>query len=90
MAKRTHTISVVVQTESDGLLWQGKAYAVSSINSQGAFDILPQHANFITMLKNQPIRISREDGTVRTIKLKQAVLYVQNNIVSIYGVSGRT
>lgn len=88
MARRKQTIAVSVQTESDGLLWEGKAYAVSARNTQGEFDILPQHANFITMLKNQPIRISKEDGSMQTFKLTQAVLYVQNNTVNIYGVQG--
>lgn len=89
MAKFKHTISVVVQTEDDGVVWEGRALAVSSVNSLGSFDILPQHANFITFIKNKPIDLKKEDGTKQTFALNQAVIYVHNDAVSIYGVGAK-
>jgi len=47
----------VVVNSPDKLIWEGKAYSISSENSAGVFDILPEHANFVTMIENKPITI---------------------------------
>ena len=39
-------------------IWEGNALSVSSVNSAGPFDILPMHANFITIVENQSININ--------------------------------
>ena len=39
------------------LILDTQADSVSSKNASGAFDILPEHANFITMIENSPIII---------------------------------
>lgn len=43
------------------ILFQGLALSISSKNSFGNFDILPYHANFITLVQNQPITIRIKD-----------------------------
>lgn len=71
-------------TSPQEVMYEGKARAVSSQNSKGRFDILPQHANFVSILENQPIEIVKEDGQKVSFKLDQAIIHHANNIVSIF------
>jgi F0F1-type ATP synthase epsilon subunit len=66
------------------LVWEGQATAVSSKNASGPFDILPMHANFISLVTNTPIKVLAKDGTTKDLKAKQAVVFVENNDVKIY------
>jgi hypothetical protein len=36
-------------------IFEGEAVSISSVNSMGKFDILPFHANFITLVQKTPI-----------------------------------
>ncbi len=65
-------------------IWEGVAYSVSSANSAGQFDVLPGHANFVTMIKNEPIVIRARMKEDQTFRYKTAVLSVKNNKVEIY------
>lgn len=38
-------------------IFEGEAVSISSVNSVGKFDILPFHANFITLVQKNPIII---------------------------------
>lgn len=65
-----------------------QAFAVSSKNSKGVFDILPQHANFITVIENELILVRLNKNTpkkdVLTFKYPIAVISVSDNNVNIY------
>lgn len=64
-------------------LWEGEAVSVSSVNSSGPFDILPLHANFISIVRDAPIRVNT--GTeVKEFSYSNAVIYAHSNAVSIY------
>lgn len=65
------------------LIWDGVATSVSSKNSIGDFDVLPEHANFITMIQNDPIIIKYLDKK-HVFTYKNAVLSVYNGTVTIY------
>jgi F0F1-type ATP synthase epsilon subunit len=67
------------------ILWQGEAFSVSSKNSQGNFDILPHHANFITIIENQPV-VVRDDEQQKLFekKFRRALIYNHENKVSVY------
>ena len=80
-------LNVTVQTEDGGVVWQENAAAVSSFNSQGLFDILPQHANFITIIKGRAITIHQSEGQPKVLHFQEAVLYVKENGVRIYAIS---
>jgi len=59
--KNTLTVKIISPTQT---LYDGEAYSVSSVNSLGKFDILPMHANFITLVQKQPIFLKvRKKGT---------------------------
>lgn len=65
-------------------LFDGDAKSVSSVNSAGSFDILPKHANFITMIENSPITIHKADGTRVIYNFTLAIIYTTNDRISIY------
>jgi F0F1-type ATP synthase epsilon subunit len=71
-------------TRATRLLWEGKASAVSSKNVDGPFDILPLHANFVTLIRGEPISITLVSGEKKEYNFKYAVIHVQGNTVKIY------
>lgn len=76
-------LRVIVATP-DEQIWEGKAESVSSENSAGPFDILPQHANFVTMIKGKPIIVRTLTDGEKTFTYKNAVITVAGDKVSIY------
>lgn len=76
-------LSVVVAS-TDKVLWTGIASSVSSTNSDGTFDILPKHANFITLINNKPIKIVTSDLKDVLFEFKQAIIFVAADKVKIY------
>ncbi|MDP3770536.1 MAG: hypothetical protein U1A25_02535 [Candidatus Sungbacteria bacterium] len=75
-------LSVVVR-DRNNLLFQGKIDAVSSINDKGPFDILPQHANFISLI-TQAVVLHISGKQEKRIDLQSGVLKVRDNNVEIY------
>ena len=67
-------------------IFDGEAFAVSSENSIGPFDILAEHANFITIIEGQPIvvRLPEKNKEPLTFNFPLAIIYNINNKVSIY------
>jgi F0F1-type ATP synthase epsilon subunit len=65
-------------------IFSGDVIAVSSKNSSGNFDILPEHANFITLVENQPITIRMPDNKRLTFNFPVSIIYNSSNIVKIY------
>lgn len=68
-------LTVVIRNK-DKIIFSGQAYAVTSVNDRGVFDILPQHENFITLIKEKVI-------IHPTIKENQEI-QIENGIVRIY------
>lgn len=67
----------------DKILWEGEADWVSSVNSVGPFDILPLHSNFITVVRDQPVRIKTKTG-IQEYSFDLCILYTNQNTVKIY------
>jgi F0F1-type ATP synthase epsilon subunit len=63
--------------------FKGQAHTLTSINETGEFDVLPYHANFITLIKDFIILDSKK-GNENKIDIDTGVLSVQDNIVQIY------
>ena len=66
------------------LLFDTQALSVSSKNTQGKFDILPEHANFITVIENYPITIRIQNQKPAVFKFPVAIISTQENKVNIY------
>lgn len=79
----TNFLTVKVQTPQE-VLFEGKALAVSSKNSQGKFDILAQHANFITLIEKNSIILLTENRKQIKFEVSQAIIYNLQNQVVIY------
>lgn len=77
------TLQVRISKATD-TLWEGKAQSVSSTNVDGPFDVLPLHANFVTLIKGIPITVVDSEGRKTIYSFKQAVMHVQDNEVKIY------
>ena len=67
----------------DKQIWQGTAKSVSSVNTTGPFDILPFHANFISIIENHPIKINK-GAKVEEFSFANAIIYASKNKVLIY------
>ncbi len=65
-------------------IFEAEALSVSSKNSTGKFDILPQHANFVTLIQNEPINIVKVDKTKVVLQFPQAICHVSADLVNIY------
>lgn len=65
------------------LLWEGDAASVSSQNSDGPFDILPLHANFITIVEAADI-IVRTGTEEKKFTFPHSVIYAHANKVFVY------
>ena len=78
------TLSVTINSPEQ-IIWEGIGDVVSSENSQGEFDVLPEHANFVTIIEKKPIYVhSKESNERKKFLFDTAVLSVESNVVTIY------
>ena len=66
------------------LILDTEALSVSSKNTQGNFDILPQHANFITLIEKSPIVVRIPKQKPLVFNFSVAILINRENKVDIY------
>lgn len=76
------SLQVIVHDEH-GIIFEGPAAALSSVNEQGPFDILPEHTNFITLIKKS-LSISLESGEVKQFDVAGGVLHCYTSKIEIY------
>jgi len=65
-------------------IFEGNVAAITSTNAQGKFDILPYHANFLTLIQNKPIILTFPDKKTQTFVFPIGILYCRDNIVDIF------
>jgi F0F1-type ATP synthase epsilon subunit len=65
------------------VIFDGDALALSSVNTEGAFDVLPQHINFISIIKEY-ITIYKPDKTKQEYKLRVGLMKVNGNKIEIF------
>lgn len=83
MSNPTPTLHVRIISPKQ-LILETEAKSVSSKNSQGNFDILPQHANFITLVENTPIIVRPLNGKPLVFNFPFAIVMATENKVSVY------
>ena len=66
------------------LIFEADVLSVSSVNMAGKFDILPEHANFITIVQGQTITIRTRDKKRLVFTFPIAIIYNSENKVNIY------
>lgn len=68
----------------DKTIWEGEAISISSENQDGPFDVLPHHANFITVATNASVVIKTPNEETKKYSFERFAMYVHQNTVSIY------
>ena len=64
-------------------LFEGEAYALSSKNEIGIFDILGQHANFVTTV-NEYVDVHKTESIKQRFVINRGILRVKENIVEVF------
>ena len=69
MAQNALNVKILSPTQT---IFEGEALSVSSVNSTGKFDILPYHANFITLIQKNPVilRVRKKDAAQASLPAK--------------------
>lgn len=75
-------LTVIVKSRKK-TFFDGEALSVSSNNDTGEFDVLPHHANFITMIKDF-VRVTKPDGGSEEFEAKKGVMRVYEDHVDLY------
>ena len=75
-------LNVVVRSRSK-TYFEGLAKVVSSKNDTGVFDVLPHHANFITLV-NKFVTVTLADGGEQKFEIDKGVMRVFEDKVDIY------
>jgi F0F1-type ATP synthase epsilon subunit len=65
------------------VFFKGRAKSISSQNPLGKFDVLPKHANFITLIFNE-LTIITDKGEKIFYQFKKGVLEVTENKVNVF------
>ncbi len=68
---------------TEEVLFEGEAERISSFNEMGRFDVLPLHANFISMIK-QELTLFMHHQKIKEMKIDQAIMKVKKDIVHIF------
>ncbi len=74
---------LVYVRDPEHIFFQDEALSLSSINDKGPFDVLPQHENFISIIKDKVV-IQMKTGEKRELPLKKGVLKTLHNKVWIF------
>lgn len=69
--------------DREKLILEEEVKAITSLNQRGVFDVLPEHANFISLIKEYLI-IYKKNGDKEEIKLEGGLLKVANNEIQIF------
>lgn len=67
-----------------GVLWDKEVAAVSSYNSRGVFDILPEHSQFVTTVQQQIVAHHPGDKKEVMELPEGGLLYVKADVVEVY------
>lgn len=75
-------IKVMIRTR-EGIIFDDKVKGLSSYNEKGVFDILPQHANFISLITNTII-LHQKNDIDQLIPITSGILRVLEDEIKIY------
>lgn len=79
----TDQIINVLVRDRNHVLYDGPATGLTSKNSKGVFDILLNHANFIS-LANETLYIHLPNGTEKQIPMTNAIVKAVENKVKVF------
>lgn len=73
----------VIIRSPDRIYLEGDVRSVTSYNDKGVFDVLPMHANFISLIK-QAIVVHKFGHTKETFFVTTGVMKVKGNKITCY------
>ncbi len=76
-------VEVVVPNYKKSLSYKGIAKSVTAKNSEGTFDILPMHENFVTLVRDTLIVVDGE-GKRHDFAIGNATLEATDNSVKVF------
>lgn len=82
MANKVPTLNVEVRSRQ-GLVFKGELAAITSYNLVGPFDVLPEHTNFVSMIKKNVV-LHRADGRAEEINVDSGIIMVEDNTVKVF------
>lgn len=65
------------------VLFFGKGFSLSSTNEKGDFDILPQHANIISLIRDYVV-VDKSLKSEKKFTTRQGILVVKENNVQAF------
>lgn len=82
MAQNFLNVKIMSPTQT---IFDGEVLSVSSVNSTGKFDILPYHANFITLVKKNPVilRIRKKGQEGKILAVKALEEFFERDVVEV-------
>lgn len=63
--------------------FDGQAFSISAVNETGAFDILPQHHNFMTLLTPGDVVVRTEDSE-KHVQISRGIMHVKADRVIVF------
>lgn len=73
----------LILRNAEEVVFEGEIQAVTAENDDGIFDILPNHAHLITIVKNKVI-IHHTTGMKEELTLDKGILKVEENTIHIF------
>lgn len=69
--------------DTETILFEGEVERISSYNEVGPFDVYPQHANFISIIRKE-LNLYHMKQKVKELKLERAIMKVKQDMVQIF------
>ena len=66
-----------------GELFDGEVKSLSSSNAEGVFDVLREHTQFISIIKEK-LTIRKLDNSVQYIPVDNAIMRVKGELVQVF------
>jgi F0F1-type ATP synthase epsilon subunit len=82
MPNEEQTFLLIIRTRQD-VVFEDQVTAITSVNEQGTFDVLPRHAFFISLIHHY-VLIHQKGGGQKRYEIDVGILYVGDEKVSIY------
>jgi len=80
MMEQVLTVNIRSRKKS---FFEGKTRTVTSLNDNGEFDILPQHANFVSLIRNYLV-LNKGTKEEQKFVISTGVLRVKENKVDVF------
>jgi F0F1-type ATP synthase epsilon subunit len=75
-------LNVIIKTRKE-TVFNGVAHTITSWNERGEFDILPFHANFITVAQKYLV-LDKGTASERKFDIESGILTVSSNKIDVY------